>query len=80
MVKLRAHGTDVLQPVDVTCFSLLKMQYEKPLTEFVHGTRGVWEPQRQYFGTLLEKHRTNDSSKKILHDVSGFQKTEYTPS
>ena len=41
---------------------------------------GVWEPQRQYFGTLLEKHRTNDSSKKILHDVSGFQKTEYTPS
>ena len=36
LVKLPAHCIDVLQPLDVSCFSRLKAHYEKFLTEFVH--------------------------------------------
>ena len=38
LVKLPAHCTDALQPLGISCFSPLKQQYEKLLTEFVHRT------------------------------------------
>ena len=40
LVKLQAHCTNVLQPLDMSCFSRLKAHYEKFLTEFVHRTGG----------------------------------------
>ena len=40
LVKLPAHCTYVLQPLDVLCFSPLKAHYEKFLTEFVHQPGG----------------------------------------
>ena len=36
LVKLPAHYTDILQPLDVSCFSPLKAHYEKFLKEFVY--------------------------------------------
>ncbi|XP_066961581.1 uncharacterized protein [Macrobrachium rosenbergii] len=41
ILKLPAHTTDVLQPLDVACFGLLKSYYEKALTEHVHQTAAV---------------------------------------
>ena len=38
LVKLPAHCTDILRPLDVSCFSPLKRFYEKAYTDFVHRT------------------------------------------
>ena len=38
LIKLPTHCTDVLQPLDVSCFSPLKAKYEQFLTNFVHRT------------------------------------------
>ena len=40
LVKLPIYCTDILQPLDVSCFNPLKSHYEKSLTEFVHRTGG----------------------------------------
>ena len=66
LVKLAAHCTDVLQPLDVSCFSPLKEQYEKLLTEFVHRTGGGRHSQNQLFVTLLQNFGGKDSLKKTV--------------
>lgn len=43
IIKLPAHTTDTLQPLDVACFNPLKSYYKKSLTERVHAT-GAREP------------------------------------
>ena len=40
LAKLPAHCTDVMQPLDVSCFSPLKNKYEQLLTEVMHRTGG----------------------------------------
>lgn len=52
-IKLPAHTTDLLQPLNVACFNPLKTYYEKHLTARVHQT-GTREPLRKAaFGNLL---------------------------
>ena len=46
ILKLPPHCTDLLQPLDVACFSPLKVQYEKQLNDFMHKT-GAREPLRK---------------------------------
>ena len=46
ILKLPPHCTDLLQPLDVACFSPLKSKYESELTEFVHKT-AAREPVRK---------------------------------
>ena len=40
LVKLTACCTDVMQALDVSCFSPLKSKHERMLTELVHHTGG----------------------------------------
>ena len=50
LVKLPpAHCTDLLQPLDVCCFSPLKSEYEKELTKHVHNTLGTQQLKRAQF-------------------------------
>ncbi|XP_057291107.1 uncharacterized protein LOC130613783 [Hydractinia symbiolongicarpus] len=52
-IKLPAHCTDVLQPLDVGCFNPLKVDYEQYLTEFVHRTGGCQKLQKPAFCNLI---------------------------
>ena len=40
ILKLPAHCTDLLQPLDVACFAPLKKRYDNALTEVVHAAGG----------------------------------------
>ena len=77
LVKLPAHCTDVLQPLDVSCFSPLKQQYEKLLTEFVHRTGGQQKLSKPAFCNLIAKICREKLTKENI--VSGFQKTGILP-
>ena len=52
LVKLPVHCTDVLQALEVLCFSPLKAHYEKFLTEFVHQTGGCQKLAKPAFCNL----------------------------
>ena len=73
LVKLPAYGTDVLQPLDVLCFSPLKIYYEKFLTEFVHRNGGRQKLTKPAFCNLIVS-----IWKKVLtaeNVISGFKNT-----
>ena len=53
LVKLPAHCTDVLQPLDVSSFSPLKARYVRFLTEFVHRTGGRQKLTKPTFCNLI---------------------------
>ena len=53
IVKLPAHCTDLLQPLDVSCFSPLKSYYEKLLTDHVHKTAAREPLKKSDFVNLL---------------------------
>ena len=53
LVKLPAHCTDVMQPLDVSCFSPLKSKYKQLLTEFVHRTGGRQQLSKAAFCNLI---------------------------
>ena len=53
LVKLPAHCTDVLQPLDVLCSSPLKAHCEKFLSEFVHWTGGRQKLTKPAFCNLI---------------------------
>ena len=53
LVKLPAHCTDVLQPLDVSCFNPLKSHYETLLTKHVHDTLGNEPLSKAHFCNLL---------------------------
>ena len=59
IIKLPAHCTDLLQPLDVCCFSPLKCYYEKLLSDHVHKT-GAREP--------LQKRDFVDMVCTVWHD------------
>ena len=77
LVKLPAHCTDVLQPLDISCFSPLKEQYEKLLAEFVHRTGGWQILLKSAFYNLIAKFWREGLTKE--NSVSGFQKTGILP-
>ena len=73
LVKLPDYGTDVLQPLDVLCFSPLKIYYEKFLTEFVHRNGGRQKLTKPAFCNLIVS-----IWKKVLtaeNVISGFKNT-----
>ena len=77
LVKLPAHCTDVLHPLDVSCFSPLKVHYEKFLTEFVHRTGGRQKLTKPAFCNLIASiWRKGLTSENIK---SGFQSTGTFP-
>ena len=77
LVKLPAHCTDVLQPLDVACFNPLKSHYEKELTMNVHQT-GAREPLRKAdFGNLISKIWRKGLSEENI--ISGFRATGIFP-
>ena len=53
LVTMPAHCTDVLQPLDVSCFSPLKGHYEKFLIQFVHQTGGCQKLTKPDFCNLI---------------------------
>ena len=77
LVKLPAHCTDILQPLDISCFSLLKQKYQKLLTEFVHRTGGRQKLSKPVSCNLIPKIWRKGLTKENL--VSGFQKTGIFP-
>lgn len=77
LIKLPAHCTDVLQPLDVACFSPLKSAYEKLLTEFVHRTGGRQKLNKPAFTNLIAKIWHEGLTKGNI--ISGFQNTGILP-
>lgn len=77
LLKLPAHTTDILQPLDVACFAPLKSYYEKELTARVHAT-GAREPLRKAdFVNLLAKIWRQGLTEKNIK--SGFRATGIYP-
>lgn len=77
IIKLPAHSTDTLQPLDVVCFNPLKSYYEKSLTERVHST-GVREPlKKAAFVSLLSSICHKAMSAKNI--TAGFCTTGIYP-
>ena len=77
ILKLPAHCTDVLQPLDVACFAPLKHYYEAALNDHVHKT-GAREPLRKcgfvnMLSSVWEKGLAPQNVKK------GFESTGIFP-
>lgn len=53
IVKLPAHCTDLLQPLDVSCFAPLKFYYEKELLQHVQQTEGWQQLRKAQFVNML---------------------------
>ena len=77
LVKLPAHCTDVLQPLNVACFSPPKRQYEKQLTDFVHRTGGRQKLSKAAFCNLITKIWHQGLTKENI--IAGFEKTRIFP-
>ena len=56
ILKLPPHCTDLLQPLDVACFSPLKSKYESELTEFVHKTAAQDPLRKAGFVNMLASY------------------------
>ena len=54
-LKLPAHCTDLLQPLDVAVFSSLKSHYEQELTNHVHSTLGTQPLSKALFTNFLSR-------------------------
>ena len=55
ILKLPAHCTDLLQPLDIACFAPLKNAYETELQEHVHSTGAHENLTKAKFADLLGK-------------------------
>lgn len=77
ILKLPPHCTDLLQPLDVACFSPLKVQYEKQLSDFMHKT-GAREPLRKaaFVDMLCSVWQQGLSSDNVK---AGFRATGIVP-
>ena len=76
LVKLPAHCTDVLQPLDVSCFSPLKAHYEKFLKEFVYWTGGLQKLTKPAFCNLIASIWKKGLT---VENISGFKNTATFP-
>ena len=52
-LRLPSHTTDLLQPLDVSCFAPIKMRYETKLLDHVHATAAREPLKRSQFADLL---------------------------
>lgn len=77
ILKLPAHCTDLLQPLDVACFGPLKSYYEKALIEYVHATGGRAPLQHSGFADMLSKVWKKGLSPSNIQ--SGFRATGIFP-
>ena len=77
IVKLPAHCTDLLQPLDVSCFSPVKSYYEKVLTDHVHKTAAREPLKKADFVNLLCTIWQQGLSEKNIK--SGFSATGIYP-
>ena len=77
ILKLPAHTTDVLQPLDVACFGPLKSYYEKALTEHVHQTGARQPLRRANFVNLIAGIWRNGLSARNIK--AGFEATGVYP-
>ena len=77
ILKLPSHCTDLLQPLDVSCFAPLKSYYETVLHDHVHST-GARDPVRRgLFADLLCKVWSKGLSKDNV--IAGFRATGIYP-
>ena len=77
IIKLPAHCTDLLQPLDVSCFAPLKYYYEKTLLEHIQQTGGREPLKKAQFVNMLcsvWKHGLN-----ATNIISGFKSTGVFP-
>jgi len=76
-VSISAHCTDLLQPLDVSCFAPLKYYYEKALVQHIQQTGG-WQPLRkaQFVDMLCSAWRHGLNAQNI---ISGFRSTGVFP-
>ena len=77
LVKLPAHCTDALQPLEVCCFSPIKIRYEQELISVVHQTMGRQTLTKAGFSDMICKIWHERLSTE--HAVSGFYKTGSFP-
>ena len=77
MVKLPPHCTDLLQPLDVACFSPVKTYYEKKLLDFSQTRGGAEKPLRNQFVNLVCKVWEDGLSPNNIR--SGFRKCGIYP-
>ena len=77
LVKLPAHCTDLLQPLDVCCFNPLKSYYEEELTKHVHATGGREPLKKADFCNLIGSIWKKGLSEKNIK--SGFRTTGIYP-
>ena len=70
LVKLTAHCIDVMQPLDVRCFSPLKSKYEQLFAEFVHCTGGGQQLSKAAFCNLISTIWHQGLTKETK--ISGF--------
>ena len=77
IIKLPAHCTDLLQPLDVACFAPLKSYYDSKLLEHVHQT-GARDPLRRngFVNMLSGIWRKGLSEENVK---SGFRATGIFP-
>ena len=77
LIKLPAHCTDVLQPLDVSCFSPLKAKYEQFFANFVHRTGGRQQLSKAAFCNLISSIWFEGLTKENI--ISGFTSTGNVP-
>ena len=77
LVKLPAHCTDVLQPLDVSCFAPLKTYYEQELQKHVHATMAMQSLKKDQFCNMVSKIWRKGLSEENIK--SGFQNTGVFP-
>ena len=68
------HCTDVLQPLDMLCFSPPKAHYEKFLTEFVHRTGVRQKLMKTVFCNLIASVWKKGLT--VENVISGFENTD----
>ena len=77
LIKLPAHCTDLLQPLDVSCFSPLKSYFEKGLTDHVHNTLGTQPLSKALFTNILGRIWHEGLSESNIQ--AGFRATGIFP-
>lgn len=76
LIKLPSHTTDLLQPLDVSCFRSLKLIWDKELTSFQRSNNCNAISKSQFVDILGKIWPVGLSQNNIL---SGFEKTGIYP-
>ena len=77
ILKLPPHCTDLLQPLDVACFSPLKRYYDSELFKYTQSTGGRQNLRKDLFVKLLCSVWNKGLSKENV--IAGFKATGIHP-